>query len=106
MAKFLYCGSYTATGAAGLLRDGGSKRAEVVAALAKRMGGTMESFHFAFGSDDVYVVFDLPDNVTAAALSLAVASSGAVTGRVVVLLTPQEVDAATKKSVDYRKPGA
>jgi uncharacterized protein with GYD domain len=106
MAKYMYVGSYTASGAVGLHKDGGSKRRDVIAALAKQMGGTMESFYYAFGSDDVFVVFDLPDNVTVAALSIAVGASGSVTGHVVVLLTPEEIDAATKKTVNYRKPGA
>ena len=106
MAKYMYVATYTASGAVGLQKDGGTKRRETIAALAKQMGGTLESFYYAFGSDDVYVVFDLPDNVTAAALSVAVGASGSVTGHVVVLLTPEEIDAATKKTVNYRKPGA
>lgn len=70
------------------------------------LGGTLETFYFAFGADDVYAIAQLPDNVTAAAVSLAVTAAGAAHSSVVVLLTPEEVDAATKKTVAYRAPGA
>jgi uncharacterized protein with GYD domain len=51
------------------------------------------------------VVVDLPDNVTATALSLAVNKSGAVSSKTAVLLTPEEMDQASKKVLDYRAPG-
>jgi uncharacterized protein with GYD domain len=76
-----------------------------VAALAKSLGGTLESFYFAFGETDAYVVMDLPDNQSAAAASLTVSAAGAAATEVVVLLTPEEIDAAAKQSVDYRPPG-
>jgi hypothetical protein len=47
----------------------------------------------------------LPDNVTAAAVALAISQSGTASGKTVVLLTPEEMDAAAKKSVAYRAPG-
>jgi uncharacterized protein with GYD domain len=62
--------------------------------------------YYAFGEDDVLVIAEYPDNVTAAAASLTVAASGAVSVKMVVLLTPEEIDEAAKKSVDYRPPGA
>ena len=70
------------------------------------VGGRLEAFFFAFGDRDVYVIADFPDNESAAAMALAVNSSGAVTTRTVVLLTPEDVDAAAKRSVEYRAPGA
>ena len=63
-------------------------------------------FYYAFGQDDVYAIAQLPDNVTAAAITLAVSAAGGARSNVVVLLTPEEVDAATKKTVAYRAPGA
>jgi uncharacterized protein with GYD domain len=69
------------------------------------MGGTLESFYYAFGEDDVFGVVDFPDNVTAAAFSLVVNASGAAAVKTTVLMTPEEVDEATKKTVDYRPPG-
>ena len=69
------------------------------------MGGTVEAFYFAFGDDDVVGIVDMPDNATITALALVINASGAVGVRTTVLITPAEVDEATKKTVDYRAPG-
>ena len=106
MSKYLVRASLTADGVKGLLKEGGSSRRDAVRALAEGAGGNLEAFYFAFGDDDVYAILDLPDIVSAAAASLAVNGSGIVSSKVVVLLTPEEVDEATKKTVDYRAPGA
>ncbi|CAN5712038.1 hypothetical protein BH24ACT26_BH24ACT26_17830 [soil metagenome] len=105
MPKYLFKVSYTAEGARGVAKEGGSSRRDMVVKLAQNSGGTMESFYFAFGESDAYVVVDMPDNTTAAAVALAVNSTGAATLETVVLVTPEEVDEATKKTVDYRPPG-
>jgi uncharacterized protein with GYD domain len=105
MAKYLVIANYTAEGAKGLLSDGGTARKDAVAKTIAGLGGQIESFYFGFGSDDAYVVLDLPDNSTAAAIGLAVSASGTVKVRTVVLLTPEEVDRAAKITVDYRPPG-
>ena len=105
MPKYLAHASYTVEGLKGLLKDGGSKRREVVEQLAKGLGGTLEAFYYAFGDDDVFAIFDLPDNVSATAVSLAINAAGGATVKITVLLTPEEVDQAVKKSVDYRPPG-
>ena len=73
---------------------------------SRRALGEFESFHFAFGDYDAYMIVDLPDNESAAAVALTVNASGGATTNTVVLLTPEEVDAAAKHSVDYRPPGA
>ena len=106
MAKYMIAATYTPTGVQGLLKEGGTGRRDAVTKLVSGLGGELEGFYYAFGKDDVYVITDIPDNVSAAAIGLAVAASGAVTSRTTVLLTPEEVDEATKKSVDYRPPGA
>jgi uncharacterized protein with GYD domain len=106
MATYLLQVSYTTDGLKGVIKEGGSSRRTMVDGMVKGLGGTLESFYYAFGDDDVYVIAQLPDNVTAVAVSLAVSASGAARSKVVVLLTPEEVDAATKKSVGYRAPGA
>ncbi len=106
MPKFLFEASYTLEGVKGVQRAGGSKRRDAVASLAESVGGKLESFHFAFGDRDAYVVVDLPDNESAAAVAIAVNATGAVTLKTVVLLTPEEVDAAAGRSVDYRPPGS
>ena len=106
MAKYLVQASYTAEGVKGLLKDGGSGRRAAAAKLIESVGGKVEAFYFAFGSCDAYVIADMPDNASAAAASLAVSSTGAVTTTVTVLLTPQEVDAACQKTPAYRAPGS
>lgn len=105
MAKFLVKASYSVAGAKGVQSGGGASRRDAVAKMAEGLGGRMESFYFAFGDTDAYVVLDLPDNTTAAAASIAVNTSGGASSEVVVLLTPEEIDAASKLSVDYRPPG-
>jgi len=102
MPKYLLTASYTAQGAQGLLKDGGTKRK----AAAKSLGGSVESFYYAFGEADAIVICDMPDNTAAAALSVAIGASGAIQGRTTVLFTPAEMDAACKKTVGYRPPGA
>jgi uncharacterized protein with GYD domain len=106
MPKYLVEASYTVEGVKGLQSAGGSSRRDAIAALAESVGGQLESFYFAFGERDVYTVVDLPDNESATAVALTVNASGAVTVRTTVLLTPEEVDAAAKRSVEYRAPGA
>jgi uncharacterized protein with GYD domain len=105
MPKYLIAASYTADGVKGLLKAGGSARADAVRKMVEGLGGRLESFYFAFGSDDVYATADMPDNVTAAAVGLAVSSSGLVSARTTVLLTPEELDAAAKLQVAYAAPG-
>jgi uncharacterized protein with GYD domain len=106
MAKFLIHGSYTQTGVQGLMKEGGSGRVDAVGKLLADLGGSVEAFYFALGDDDVFVIADVPDNTTAAAISLAVGASGAVNIRTTVLLTPEEMDRASQLSVNYRPPGA
>ena len=105
MARYLIEASYTREGLQGVLKEGGSGRRDAIGKLLADLGGSLESFHFAFGATDAYVIVDVPDNVTAAAIGLTVGASGAVKTKTVVLLTPEELDAATKKTVAYRPPG-
>ena len=106
MPKYLIEASYTLEGVRGVKDAGGSSRRDAVAKVAESVGGQLESFYFAFGDRDAYVVADLPDNESAASVALTVNSAGGATVRTVVLLTPEEVDAAAKRSVDYRAPGS
>jgi uncharacterized protein with GYD domain len=106
MAKYLIQANYVGDGIKGLLREGGTSRRKVVDELLASVGGKVESFYYAFGDVDAFVIVDVPDNVTAAAVALTVGASGAVTLKTTVLMTPEEVDQATKKSPAYRAPGA
>jgi uncharacterized protein with GYD domain len=105
MPKFLVMASYTAEGVKGVQSAGGASRREAVAEMVEGMGG-LESFYFGFGEHDAYVIADLPDNASAAAVTLAVNAAGGATSRTVVLLTPDEVDKAAGLSVAYRPPGS
>jgi uncharacterized protein with GYD domain len=105
MAKYLFEAHYTLEGAKGVAREGGTGRRAAIAKMAESVGGKLEAFYFAFGDVDAYVIVDLPDNTTAAATALVVNDSGGATVKTVVLLTPEDVDKAAKKSVDYRAPG-
>lgn len=106
MPKFLWRVCYTAQGAQGLQKEGGSARRALVQRLTEQAGGKLESFYFSLGECDGYVIADLPDATTAAAISLAVGAAGAARLETVLLLTPEEMDAAAKRTVDYRPPGA
>lgn len=106
MPKYMLRVNYTAEGAKGLVRDGGSKRRAVAQGAAESVGGRMESFYFAFGDTDAFVVADLPDAASAAAIALTVSASGGATVQTVVLMTPEEVDGAAKKSPLYSAPGS
>jgi uncharacterized protein with GYD domain len=105
MAKYLIIASYNSEGVKGVLDKGGTARKEAVQRAVSELGGSLESFYFGFGKDDAYVIVDLPGNVAAAATALNVSASGRVTARVVVLLTPEEIDQATKQTVEYTPPG-
>jgi uncharacterized protein with GYD domain len=106
MAKYLIVASYSSEGVKGVLSKGGSARVAAVKESLGQLGGSVESFYFAFGEDDAYVVVDLPDNVAAAAIGLQVGASGMVSTRTVVLLTPEEIDRAAQVENVYRQPGS
>ena len=105
MPKFLIAASYTLEGVKGLRSSGGTSRRDAVAHTIESVGGTLEFFYFGFGESDAYVLADLPDAEAAAAIALTVNAAGGATTKTVLLLTPEEVDAAAKRSVDYRPPG-
>ncbi len=106
MPKYLIQASYTPDGLKGVLAKGGSSRRDVVQSMAAELGGSLESFYFAFGDADAYVTLDMPDNVSVAAAAMTVSASGAASARTTVLLTPEEVDEAAQKSVNYVPPGS
>jgi uncharacterized protein with GYD domain len=106
MAKYLVKASYNKEGIQGIMKEGGSGRAAAVEQLMKSVGGKVDAFYFAFGESDVYVIVDLPDHGAAAAVAAAVGSGGALSSyETIVLLTPAEMDAAMKKTAEYRRPG-
>ena len=105
MANYLVVASYSPEGVKGVLQSGGTARADAVKKAVEGLGGRVNSFHFAFGAEDVYVVVELPDNIAAAAISLAVSAVGLASTQIVVLLTPAEIDEAARRQVAYTPPG-
>jgi uncharacterized protein with GYD domain len=89
-----------------LLKEGGTARRAAVQKVIEGVGGKVEAFYFAYGEDDAYVIADVPDVASGLAVSLAVNASGAVRLSTIPLITPEEIDAAGKKSIPYRAPGA
>ena len=106
MARFLFEGSYSVDGIKGVLKDGGTGRRKAVEDALKSLGGKLEGFYFGFGDTDVVVLVDGIDNTTAAAFSMGVSATGALSKvRITVLMTPEEIDQAAKKTLSYRPPG-
>ena len=105
MPKYLFEARYTAEGAKGLAREGGSGQRSVMTKMTDSMGGKLESFYYAFGDVDLYAIAELPDNESAAAIALAVSQGGGATVRTIVLIPPEGMDKAGKKAVEYRPPG-
>ena len=105
MPKYLFQVNYVGEGVKGLLKEGGSSRHAATEKMVQSMGGKIEAYYFCFGEHDCYVIADFPDNATAAAVALTVSASGAVVAKTTVLMTPEELDIAVKKSPSYRAPG-
>lgn len=106
MPKYLVHASLSTEGLKGTLQEGGTKRREVVASLIRSLGGNLEAYYYAFGEDDVYAIFDAPDNVSAASASVTVAAAGVGRVATTVLITPEEMDQVAKKHAEYRRPGS
>ena len=105
MAKYLFQGNYVGAGVAGLLKEGGSSRIAVAKQVIESTGCTLDCFYFAFGEYDLVGIIDGPDYATVAALVLTINASGAVQLQTTVLLSAEDMDAATKLSPAYRPPG-
>jgi uncharacterized protein with GYD domain len=105
MAKYMITGSYTVDGIKGVLKEGGTGRRKAVESAINAMGGHLDSFYYMFGGNDVFGIAEIPDNVTALALAMGIGSTGTINVSTTVLLTPEEVDQATKKVVAFRGAG-
>ena len=106
MPKYLFQATYTREGLQGLLSEGGTRRREALENVATGLGGSLETFYYAFGDYDLYVIAELPDDATATAASLVVGASGAGSVKTTVLIAPETVDEATGKAVNYRPPAS
>jgi uncharacterized protein with GYD domain len=106
MPRYMVRASYTLEGLQGLLKEGGTGRRKAIETLASALGGELISLDFAFGDDDVFAIVEIPDDETAAAVSMRIGASGAVNVKMTKLLTPEQIDAAADRELEYRKPGA
>ncbi|SFL73426.1 GYD domain-containing protein [Geodermatophilus ruber] len=106
MPRFLLIANYAPQGSKAILAAGGTARRSAVEKMCTELGGRLETFDFAFGSDDVYTIVELPDSRTAAAVALTVNSSGVAHVRTVVLMTPEEIDAVGQVHANYQPPSA
>ncbi|MFY9914931.1 MAG: GYD domain-containing protein [Nocardioidaceae bacterium] len=104
MPRYLFKATYTIEGAKGLLAEGGKARRDVIARAAESVGGRMETFDFAFGEHDVYLICEVPDHAAAAKVALTVKAAGGATVETVVLISPEEI-ASTADDVAYTPPG-
>jgi uncharacterized protein with GYD domain len=105
MPRYLFIANYASEGAKGVLAKGGSARRSAIEKSVADIGGRVESFDFAFGEDDVYAITELKDNSAAASLALTINADGRTRVRTVVLMTPEEIDAAGQLTVAYAPPG-
>ena len=105
MAKYLIQSTYTAEGLRGLQKDKASGRKQAAIKAVESLEGKVEAFYFALGDSDVIVIAELPDSVSAAALSLAVSATGLARTRTTALLSVEETDRALSKKLTYRPPG-
>jgi uncharacterized protein with GYD domain len=106
MAKYLIQSTYTREGAEGIRSKGGVARRDAITDMARSLGGELEAYYFSFGDYDALAILDLPDDAAAAAVALAVDAAGTATARTTVLLTPEQIDEASKRSTEYRPPGS
>jgi uncharacterized protein with GYD domain len=107
MPKYMIEAAYSPDGLKGVIAKGGSSRRTAIQAMAESLGGSVDALYFAFGDSDVFVVIDMPDNVSTAAVMMTVGASGSLSNaKTTVLLTPEDVDEAAQKSVDYSPPGS
>jgi uncharacterized protein with GYD domain len=104
MPKYMSRVSFTMEGIKGLKKETAAHRRDAVAKLVESAGGKLETYYFAFGQDDGIAIYDLPDNVTAASLSIAANAVGHVHLSITPLVTVEEMDQAIAKSAKYRVP--
>ena len=106
MGKYMMRANYTQAGLAGLMKEGGTGRRRALTEAVEGVGGRMESFYYVFGDRDLLMITEFPDEASAVSVSLAVGAAGALEVDVTVLIEPEAIDEAVKKSVPYRLPGA
>jgi uncharacterized protein with GYD domain len=108
MAYYVFQAPYTAEVIANRVKAP-QNRAEAVRVAVEKMGGRVEGFWFAFGEYDTVEILQLPDNVSAAAFSMAVSAGGAFKAiKTTPLITLEESVAAMRKAPEtgYQPPSS
>jgi len=105
MAKYLFQITYTEAGHHEIMSGGGTRWHEMVETAVRSLNGWLEAFYFSFGETDMFVIAELPENVSAASFSLIASSAGAAKIKTVVLISPADIDQATKKTVQFYSAG-
>lgn len=106
MPMFLATGPYTSAGVAGLTKVGARQRASEIAAMAERLGGRLEAMYFGLSESDTYIVFELPDIATAAAIAKVANATGTGHCNMQPILTPEQMDEALEIDTTFAPPGA
>jgi uncharacterized protein with GYD domain len=102
MPHYLFRASYTPEAWADLVKNPQNRR-EAIRPLIAEQGGTLESFYFAFGPDDVFVTCELPNDSAAAAIAIAVGGAGFLRSiNTTVLMTAEEAEEAMKLAAKVR----
>ena len=107
MAYYLIQAAFTPEAWAKLVKSPQDRKA-AVAPMVEKLGGRLESYWYSFGDYDSVVIVQVPDNVTAAALSLAASASGSIKAiKTTPLMTMEEGMEAMRKAAaaGYRPPG-
>src|SRR6266851_10113330 len=107
MAHYLIEAGYTPEAWKTMLKKP-QDRMKVVRPVIEKLGGSLVGAWFAFGEHDLVIIIEMPDNVAAAAFSLAAAAGGALRAiKTTPLLSIAEGLAAMKRATQtgYRPPG-
>mgnify|MGYP001212060073 CR=1 FL=1 len=104
--KYLIHAKYSASGVSGVLKSGGTARKNAVEKMLNDLGGKLESFYYTINPDIAYAICEVKDDISGAAMSMHVDATGMVDISVIPLLSPEEIDQASKLAVHYRAPGA
>jgi uncharacterized protein with GYD domain len=108
MPMYLTRFSYTPATWAKLMKDPEDRRAAATQYI-ESVGGKLHGFWYAFGDHDGYNLWEAPDNVSMAAVAIAISGGSALSSfQTTVLLTVEETLDAMRKgsSIMYRPPGA
>ena len=110
MAHYLCQVAYTSEAWAAQVKNP-ADRVKIVSALLEALGARFEAAYLCFGEYDIVFIMEAPDNVSAAAISMAITAGGAVKAyKTTPLITTDEgIDAMRKASeaaASYRPPGA